>query len=553
MFNLHKIFSFKSIYNFKKYNKKFFYKKKADGDYKVLVEFNGFYSTYPFLALISNFFSNKKNSKIVAFNNYKLTTENIEENFFKRLKWFFGDKLSLRTWGIYKSFGTKHFINPSNLKNNSETVLLYNFILNSINEKNDISKIKYKNIIIGDLIYDGYLKLFNETTIDIKDYRFKKYLNDCILLVNFWDNYFASNKINYIIGCHLSYAYGFVFRVALLHNIKSCVCQNGKLFRIQKNRLQSWLTFKDYRFQFNQLTSSQKINALNLADNLLKKKFLGFLGSVVKDNVASRSAYHKNYDVKKSVLNKNNKIKVLICTHSVGDSIYAHGDNLFSDFYEWLSFLNKVSLETDYDWYIKDHPRYDKIKAIRSNKRTYKLSKSFVKKNNKLNYINPNTSHHQILQEGIDFVLTMYGSVAHEYAYHNVPVLTASKNCPTINYNFNIHSKNIDDYKNKLKNLHNLKVNIKKNEILEYVFMSQIFNDSDCLFDEYTSFIDISKNKSYDDYDSFYFLNYWMKQVDKKKLLKMNKLLELFFSSNDYSLNLIHNKSRFNSILSDKT
>ena len=122
MLNLRKFFfNFKSTKAFKEYCKLLFCKKTSKKNNLVLVEFNGFYSTYGFISLISNFFSDKAKSKIVAFNNYKLTTQYLEENFFKRIKWFLGKKLSLRTWGIYKSFGVKNFINPCNLKNNNET------------------------------------------------------------------------------------------------------------------------------------------------------------------------------------------------------------------------------------------------------------------------------------------------------------------------------------------------------------------------------------------------------------------------------------------------
>ena len=45
-----------------------------------------------------------------------------------------------------------------------------------IKSKNEILKIKYKNILIGDILYDTYLKSKNEPTIDINSDKFKKYL-----------------------------------------------------------------------------------------------------------------------------------------------------------------------------------------------------------------------------------------------------------------------------------------------------------------------------------------------------------------------------------------
>ena len=56
------------------------------------------------------------------------------------------------------------------------------------------------------------------------------------------------------------------------------------------------------------------------------------------------------------MLKKSNKIKILIATHSFVDSPHCFGNNFFTDHYDWLDSLGKISNEVDYDWYIKCHP-----------------------------------------------------------------------------------------------------------------------------------------------------------------------------------------------------
>ena len=51
------------------------------------------------------------------------------------------------------------------------------------------------------------------------------------------------------------------------------------------------------------------------------------------------------------------------------------------------------------------------------------------------------TSHHQLIEEGINTVITVYGSIGIEYAIKNITVVNASLNNPHISYNFNIHLK----------------------------------------------------------------------------------------------------------------
>ena len=304
----------------------------------------------------------------------------------------------------------------------------------------------------------------------------------------------------------------------------------------------------DFKLDYNNIPSNQKETALLQAKQSLDARFSGKLGSVIKDIVPTRSAYHNDYKVTERVLKQNQNIKILISTHQLGDCCYAYGTNLFPDFYEWLIFLHKISENTNYDWYIKDHPPYDKLKFISAANRTYALSEKLFKNNKKFTYLDPKTSHHQIINEGINFVLTIYGSVAFEYAYNNIPVLTATKNCPTRNYNFNIHSDSIRDYESKLKNLTKLDIKINKKEVLEFFFMHQIYNDSDCIFEDYSSFVD--NNNILDDYDSFKFYEFWLKNVDPNKVVKMKIILDRFIYSKDYNLNLSHNLDRLNKILS---
>ena len=89
---------------------------------------------------------------------------------------------------------------------------------------------------------------------------------------------------------------------------------------------------------------------------------------------------------------------------------------------------------------------------------------------------------------------------------------------------------------------------IKKEEVLEYFFMHQIYNDCDCIFDKYTSFLD--DNNTWDNYDSLKFYEFWMQNVDYSETNEMKKILNKFFDSKNYTLNLFHNPNRLNKILS---
>ena len=71
-------------------------------------------------------------------------------------------------------------------------------------------------------------------------------------------------------------------------------------------------------------------------------------------------------------------------------------------------------------------------------------------KNSNIKKLNSNTSHNEIISMGVDLVLTVFGTAAHEYAYKNIQVLNTSNTNPHCGYNFNIHISNTENYKNFL-------------------------------------------------------------------------------------------------------
>ena len=98
-------------------------------------------------------------------------------------------------------------------------------------------------------------------------------------------------------------------------------------------------------------------------------------------------------------------------------------------------------------------------------------------------------SHHQIISEGINFALTVHGTIGFEYAYFGVPVINASQNNPHISYDFNIHAKNIEDYSEVLLNLNKLKIKINKNEIYEFYYMHNIYYETNFFIKDYENFL----------------------------------------------------------------
>ena len=77
----------------------------------------------------------------------------------------------------------------------------------------------------------------------------------------------------------------------------------------------------------------------------------------------------------------------------------------------------KISQQTNYDLYLKLHPDLNQYWD-----NTEQIVKNLLKeKYNHVRYLDNQSSHSQIISEGINFVITCAGSVSSEYAYFKIP------------------------------------------------------------------------------------------------------------------------------------
>ena len=153
---------------------------------------------------------------------------------------------------------------------------------------------------------------------------------------------------------------------------------------------------------------------------------------------STKSAFKKT-KTKLNQLQKNKKISVLICTNCFYDNPHAYHGLFFTDFYEWLKYLGKISHISNYNWYIKPHPDYlpGTMEIIKQ------LSKNF----NNIKILNPEISFLNI-KKHIDYVLTTYA--LHEFLL-GINVINADKYNPHCSFDFNLNPQNLNEYRKLTK------------------------------------------------------------------------------------------------------
>ena len=119
---------------------------------------------------------------------------------------------------MYKSFGIDTLIIPKKNPSLVEIDLIFKKIMKKVKSKKDILKIKIYTILIGDLIYDGFLRENRLSTIDVESNIFHQYLKRSIELFLYWHDYFNKNNVEGIVLSHSVYLTAIPVRIACQKN-----------------------------------------------------------------------------------------------------------------------------------------------------------------------------------------------------------------------------------------------------------------------------------------------------------------------------------------------
>ena len=516
--------------------------KSSKNEPIILFEFNNYAAAqiggYYF---ISNLLKIKNFDIKCFYNGYAIKSPFIR-SFSNSLKWTFKKFFSLGFIKVYKKiYGISNMVTPSiEYSDTSLTNKIYRNLKKKINSKEDVLKIRVNNILVGDLIYDTYIKRYAKPTIDIDNKKFHLLLKECVGLTLYWHDYFQNNKVEYIIGTHGVYSYAIPFRVGLKFKARGFLVNLHGIKEVKNNFLYEHDLHRTKKKLLDNFTKIEKIQNYKKSKKILEKTISG---SEIKDKDSTLeiSAFsNKKYKIRQ--IKQSNKLKILISPHDFYDAAHGYGEHkLFTDYYEWLKYTFKISQDTDYEWYLKTHPDLKGHFGLQQ-RNTRKIINEMLENHKKIKILPPNYSHKQIISEGIDFVITCHGSIAYEYSLNNIPAIIASKCNPYEEFKFTINPKNKKDYKKKIMNLSKIKKTFKINKINIYDWyvlkffvsntLSWIFN-----YKDYCKYMD--GWYKWQDSKIFY---YWMSKKNNRMEKKIYKTLNNYLNSKSSILLSNHGK-----------
>lgn len=327
--------------------------------------------------------------------------------------------------------------------------------------------LKYKNIEIGDLIIETYLRFRSSPKFNVRDIFVYKIIWQSVIDIERLSKFFITNKPDLYITSYTSYTkHGIPTRVALKYNIKTISFGNfqtiGKILT-KKDNLQTH-NCKFFKKNFDQLPNKNLL--LNKAQKHLKSRLMGN-----KDNQTyymKKSAYHEKF------LNTNlKKSSVIIYLHDFFDAPHISRNFIFPDFWEWLMFTIKALNKYKINFYIKKHPNQ------------VQLNESTIKKLRKIipdtNWLPDKITTRELIKKKIILCgITVRGTISHELAYFGIPSICCAEN-PHISFDFCKTARSKREYKEFIKNYRQSSIGpIKmKRQSLAFYYMYNLYGSNE--------------------------------------------------------------------------
>ena len=379
-------------------------------------------------------------------------------------------------FSVERSFGCSQFVFFGS-KNSREYEVKARDLLDFVSNLRELEVLKYREVVIGDLIYDVYLRKFGKPTVDLTDIGLVEVTSQFLQHFDQLYKRFLNKEVAGVCVSHTVYLLGLPSRLGAFFGLPAFQVTGEFIYRITLENTHAYTAFKHYPELFRSLPKEVQIEGKELAKKRLKMRFAGYVGV---DMYYSTVSAYSSPENSSRVLKGNSKPHILIAIHDFYDSPHSYGLNLYPDFYQWLLALADISRKTDYNWYIKTHP------DIRG--AGHEVIHNFILDNPNFQYISARTSHHQLISEGISIALTIFGSIGVEYPFLGVPVINASLNNPHVRYNFCYSPASEFDYQSLLFDVSSIYAPKNTDDILEFYFMHNLYMLKSWLFRDYENY-----------------------------------------------------------------
>ena len=378
----------------------------------------------------------------------------------------FRDKKWIKLYSSYCNSVAYSHENSSKISEDIKYFFQAYKIFSTLIDKKSLLGLNINGLDVGDLIYDSYLRFKPAPTVDIKDFYLCIVIWQCVRNIEITNRYFSKKKPKILLTSYSTYIqHGVAVRLAVKHNIQVYSFGNNQTLTrlLTKDDTYHTANFHFYKRDFDYLANEEKEKCL------LQSKVA--LDNRIKGTIDIGTSYMKKsaYEVSSGIEVPNIKDHIVIFLHDFFDSPHIYGYMIFPDFLEWVEFTIKFLENENIPYCLKPHPNQigDSAQVIRELKNKYPNTK----------FISSKITNKQLIDAGMQVGISVYGTVAHELVYMNIPVILCAEN-PHSSYDFCYEAKDIDEYSNLIKNYKTLKVK-NKEEVLSFYYMHNLNKSKD--------------------------------------------------------------------------
>lgn len=376
---------------------------------------------------------------------------------------------SKKSRAINKAFGLERFmIIRLGLRGWIELCVEYAKLKKFVLSGKKIIEYEISEIPIGLDIYESVLRL-GRPTVTTRDWQLYRVSYLALKQYVYFRNLMNQSRVSAVVVSHDNYVGpGLLAHIAFKFNVL-VVLANTLSISMPTKPFQNYEKFGRFKLIAQHLDREELQSGKKWAKSELSKRISGEIGIGMPYQI--KSAFNQDYLTKQT---GEGKTKVLILSHDFFDNPHAYSKLLFDDFWNWLDFLGKLSLETSHEWLIKMHPDYSNAELD--------CVQEFLDKYPNIQFVDPRTSFQQLKSEGVEFALTCYGSIGHELPLLGYTVVNAGYN-PHSSYNFNVHINSLETYRSLILELPRARIEkFDEDEIFEFYYIwNQVMNKDDLL------------------------------------------------------------------------
>lgn len=424
--------------------------------------------------------------------------------FWNKVAFFF----SLGELGLYSSVGAKTLVQPGHLTWQTRHEDLFTKLLSGLETKRDVVELEIDGITVGDLLYDSLLKKGRYTVELGSDYLVAG-LRELVQIWFWWRDYFASHTVVAVVGT-TPYLQGIPMRIAASAGLIAIEASLGANHtrRLNSGQIFSRMENLGFKMDFEKLGPDERSRALAEARELLGARLSQGVGSPENQFAVqwtSKSESHKR------ALSGQRRPRAVIYCHEFTDSpnIYR---NLFPDYWEWLVSIGENADTSKIEWMIKLHPAASAV-SQEAIQRFLNIYKGF-------RMLPSTVNNRTVLDQGVDAVFTMYGSVGLEFAYFGVPVVNASLGNPHISFGFNLNPSSVSDFERFVRSPLGLRPQFMEGEVLACFFMHNLKNGFSYFYPYRLRNVELETRFW------SHFLRFWRRQDHKNILFQIGKFID---------------------------